>query len=355
MHSKPKTPPQLIQSEHELAEVLPELASTTHLAVDTESNSLYAYQEQVCLIQFSTRDQDLLIDPLSIPDLSSLDSVFSNPKVEKILHGAEYDVICLARDFDFILENLFDTRTACRTLGYKRSGLGDLVEEIVGVKINKRFQRANWGRRPLPRNMLDYARLDTHYLIPLRERLTEQLLAAGRWQEFHELSQRKTTPLHQENGFDPDGFWHISNARKLKPQQRAVLRELYLLRDQLARRLDRPTFKVVPDHALIEMAKTAPRSKESLQDIKGVSSRWIRDYGDDLIQAVRAGKKAKPPSKPSYQGMGDAAHERFEALRNWRKLTARKHKVESDLILPRDLMESLANQAPQQKEDLQRL
>jgi ribonuclease D len=203
--------------------------------------------------------------------------------------------------------------------------------------------------------MLDYARLDTHYLIPLRERLTEQLLAAGRWQEFHELSQRKTTPLHQENGFDPDGFWHISNARKLKPQQRAVLRELYLLRDQLARRLDRPTFKVVPDHALIEMAKTAPRSKESLQDIKGVSSRWIRDYGDDLIQAVRAGKKAKPPSKPSYQGMGDAAHERFEALRNWRKLTARKHKVESDLILPRDLMESLANQAPQQKEDLQRL
>jgi ribonuclease D len=355
MHSKPTTPPRLIQSERELAAVLPELASTPHLAVDTESNSLYAYQEQVCLIQFSTRDEDLLIDPLSIPDLSSLNPVFSDPKVEKILHGAEYDVICLARDFDFLIENLFDTRTACRTLGYKRSGLGDLVEEILGVKISKRFQRANWGRRPLPRNMLDYARLDTHYLIPLRERLTEQLLEAGRWQEFHELSQRKTTPLHQENGFDPDGFWQISNARKLKPKQRAVLRELYLLRDHLAREMDRPTFKIVPDHALIAIAKTTPSSRASLHEIKGVSSRWVREYGDDLLHAIRAGKKAKPPEKPSYQGMSDAAHDRYEALRNWRKLTARKHKVESDLILPRDLMETLANKAPRQKEDLHRM
>jgi ribonuclease D len=355
MHSKPSTPPRLIQSEQELADVLPELASTPHLAVDTESNSLYAYQEQVCLIQFSTPDQDLLIDPLSIPDLSSLASVFSDVSVEKILHGAEYDVICLARDFNFLLQNLFDTRTACRTLGYKRSGLGDLIEDIIGVTINKRFQRANWGQRPLPRKMLDYARLDTHYLIPLRERLTEQLLEADRWQEFYELSQRKTTPLSQENGFDPDGFWRISNARRLKPQQRAVLRELYLLRDHIAREIDRPTFKVVPDHALIAMAKAAPGSKESLHDIKGVSSRWIRQYGDDLLQAVRAGKKAKPPEKPSYQGMSDASHERFDTLRNWRKTTARKHKVESDLILPRDLMETLANEAPTDKEELRRL
>lgn len=355
MHSKPKTPLRLIQSEGELDEVLPVLASTPHLAVDTESNSLYAYQEQVCLIQFSTHDQDLLIDPLSIPDLSALDPIFSDPKVEKVLHGAEYDVICLARDFDFILDNLFDTRTACRTLGYKRSGLSDLVEEILGVKISKRFQRANWGRRPLPREMLDYARLDTHYLIPLRQHLTDKLLAAGRWQEFNELSQRKSTPLHQENGFDPDGFWSISKARKLKPQQRAILRELYLLRDHLARELDRPTFKVMPDHALLAMARTAPRDLNSLHDIKGVSARWVREYGDDMLQAIRQGNQAKPPAKPAYQGMSDAAHDRFEALREWRKLTARQHKVESDLILPRDLLETLANKAPRSRKELQRL
>ncbi|MGD8632121.1 MAG: HRDC domain-containing protein [Anaerolineales bacterium] len=352
MPSKPNTPPRLIQSVAELDDVLPQLAAAPHLAVDTESNSLYAYQEQVCLIQFSTHDQDLLVDPLSIPDLSVLDPIFRNPKVEKILHGAEYDVICLARDFNFSIENLFDTRTACRTLGYKRSGLGDLVEEILGIKISKRFQRANWGQRPLPRKMLDYARLDTHYLIPLRERLTNELLEAGRWQEFHELSQRKTIPLYQENGFDPEGFWRISNARKLKPQQRAVLRELYLLRDQLARDLDRPTFKVVPDHALVSMAKLAPRDKESLHDIKGISNRWIREYGDELVQAIRTGKKARPPKKPSYKGMSETTHNRFEALRDWRKTAAKQHKVESDLILPRDLMETLAEKAPTTKKDL---
>jgi ribonuclease D len=354
MHSKPTTT-LLIQSEAELSEIIPELASSSHLAVDTESNSLYAYQEQVCLIQFSNHDGDLLVDPLSIPDLSSLERVFSDPKVEKILHGAEYDVICLARDFGFIIDNLFDTRTACRTLGYKRSGLGDLVEEVLGVKISKRFQRANWGRRPLPREMLDYARLDTHYLIPLREKLTEELLEADRWQEFHELSQRKTTPLHQENGFDPDGFWHITNARKLGPQQRAVLRELYLLRDHLARELDRPTFKVVPDHALIALAQTAPHDIAALHDIKGISARWIREYGDDLLQAVREGKKSKPPKKPEWAGMSETTHERYETLREWRKVTAKEHKVESDLILPRDLMETLANKAPRNKKELRRL
>ena len=355
MNSKPESPPRLIQSEAELDEILPLLSSASNLAVDTESNSLYAYQERVCLIQFSTDDQDLLVDPLSIPDLSALDPVFSDPRVEKILHGAEYDVICLARDFDFLLENLFDTRTACRTLGYKRSGLSDLVEQVLGAEISKRFQRANWGRRPLPPEMLDYARLDTHFLIPVRERLRDELLEAGRWQEFHELSQRKTTPLHQENGFDPDGFWRISNARRLKPQQRAILRELYLLRDHLARELDRPTFKVVPDHALIAMARAAPRDRDALHDIKGISSRWIREYGDDLLQAVREGQQAKPPSKPSYEGMSEAAHNRFEALREWRKGAAKQHKVESDLILPRDLMETLANEAPRSKRALQRL
>jgi ribonuclease D len=185
--------------------------------------------------------------------------------------------------------------------------------------------------------------------------LTAELRRAGRWQEFHELSQRKTAPLNQENGFDPDGFWRISNARKLKPMQRAVLRELYLLRDNLARKMDRPAFKVLPDHALLAMAKAAPRDKQTLQDIKGISSRWVEQYGDEMLEAVKAGKKARPPEKPSYEGMSEQAHNRFEALRTWRKNTAMQHKVESDLILPRDLMETLAIKAPRKKRDLHKL
>lgn len=355
MPSEPTSPPRLIQSQEELASILPQLAGASNLAVDTESNSLYAYQERVCLIQFSTNDDDLLVDPLSIPDLNVLDPVFSDPKVEKVLHGAEYDVICLERDFKFRIVNLFDTRTACRTLGYSRSGLGDLIEQVLEVKINKRYQRANWGRRPLPREMLDYARLDTHYLIPLRDYLTDQLRSAGRWEEFHELSQRKTNPLYEENGFDPDGFWRISNARRLKPQQRAVLRELYILRDELARKLDRPTFKVFPDRALLAMARAAPQDLHALQRIKGISARWVREYGQDLLRAIASGRRAPHPEKPSYKGMSDEAHNRFETLREWRKDTAREHKVESDLILPRDLMETLAREAPRSKRNLQKL
>ena len=151
------------------------------IAVDTESNSLYAYQEQVCLIQFSTLEGDYLVDPLALEDLSALGEVFANPKVEKVFHAAEYDLICLQRDFDFRFENLFDTMIAARVLGREAVGLAAMLGEHFGIEVDKRHQRANWGRRPLAAEMLAYAQQDTHYLIELSARMRAELEASGRW------------------------------------------------------------------------------------------------------------------------------------------------------------------------------
>jgi len=141
------------------------LLGETCIAVDTESNSLYAYREQVCLIQFSTRQRDMLVDPLALDDLSALREVFSSEGIEKVFHAAEYDLICLRRDFGFEFSNIFDTMVAGRILGRDEVGLGAMLLREFNVQVDKRHQRANWGQRPLPEHLLNYAQYDTHYLI----------------------------------------------------------------------------------------------------------------------------------------------------------------------------------------------
>ena len=338
--------PLLIENRESLKEMTDRLAREPLLAVDTESNSLYAYQEQVCLIQFSIPGFDYLVDPLAVRDLSSLSPLFSNPKIEKVLHGAEYDVMCLARDFNFRIVNLFETRVASRTLGWKRTGLSDLLQQVFSVNVDKRFQRANWGKRPLSSEMLDYARLDTHFLPKLRDHLYQLLHNNGCLEEAQELCELMTEPPLRENGFIPDGFWRITHSRELSPRKAAILRELYIMRDRYARRQNRPPFKILGDKSLLEIARKIPSTSAELNAVPGLTNNKVRHYGVEILAAVDRGLKAPLPHKPRNRGQDEATRTRYEDLREWRKNTARKRNLESDLILPRDVLIEIATQAP---------
>jgi ribonuclease D len=338
--------PLLIENTESLEKMTERLEREPLLAVDTESNSLFAYQEQVCLIQFSIPGIDYLVDPLAIEDLSILAPIFANGKIQKVLHGAEYDVMCLARDFDFRISNLFDTRVASRTLGWKRNGLRDLLDQVFGVNVNKRFQRANWGKRPLSSEMLDYARLDTHYLLDLRNHLYQLLLEDGRAQEAEELCERMAEPPSRENGFNPDGFWRITHSRDLSRRKSAILRELFLMRDRHARRQNRPPFKIVSDQSLMAITKRGPRRKDELNNLHGLTASVIRRYGADFLDAVERGMKAPLPQKPRNRSQDEVTLARYEALREWRKTEARRRLLESDLIMPRDMLFDIASSAP---------
>ena len=331
------------------------LAREPLLAVDTESNSLYAYQEQVCLIQFSIPGFDYLVDPLAVNDLSSLSPLFSNPKIEKVLHGAEYDVMCLARDFNFQIVNLFETRVASRTLGWKRTGLRDLLEQVFSVNVDKRFQRANWGKRPLSSEMLDYARLDTHFLPKLRDHLHQLLRNSGNLEEAQELCELMTDPPRRENGFSPDGFWRIAHSRELSPRKTAILRELYIMRNSYARRQNRPPFKILGDKSLMEIARKGPRTSAELNSVPGLTNNKVRHYGVEILSAVDRGLKAPIPQKPRNRGQDEATRTRYEDLREWRKNAARKRNLESDLILPRDILIDIAAQAPRDLATLRKI
>jgi ribonuclease D len=194
--------------------------------------------------------------------------------------------------------------------------------------------------------------LDTYYLLPLRDRLSEALRKAGRWEEALEACERLTKVDAHENGFDPEGYWRISNAHKLRPRRIAILRELYLYRDSQARHLDRPPFKVLGDKTLFAIAEASPKDLRTLEDLPGMTSGQIRRHGEGILAAVKRGRQAPIPSRPRHKPMDEAVRARYEALRTWRKEVARERKVESDIILPREVLFNIAQSAPRNAETL---
>ena len=339
------TLPALIETPPRFAELLKDLAGQTCVAVDTESNSLHAYRERVCLIQFSTPDTDYVLDPLALDDLSPLGAIFSDPSIEKIFHASEYDIICLRRDYGFSFANLFDTMQAGRILGRRQAGLDRLLEEKFGVKMNKRFQKADWAVRPLSRDLLLYARLDTHYLIPLRDMLRAELEANDLWQ----LAQEDFEIACHPNGSKPKpevpAWTRFSTRRELTPRDLTVLDALLAWRDGVAAELDRPPFKVLDDDRLVDIATARPSTPAELEAI-GLNVRQVHSWSSAILAAVAQGVKSPLLKRWQPQRPDDLYLKRLDKLKDWRKKAAAKMDVESDVILPRPFMLALAERGP---------
>jgi len=335
-----------VDQPQQLRAVLDELAAQPILAVDTESNSLYAYQEQVCLIQFSTPQKDILIDALVLTDLSPLAPIFSSESILKVFHAAEYDLICLFRDYGFRFNYLFDTMIAARTLGFQHVGLGALLEKYFQIRMNKKYQRANWGKRPIKPDMLEYARLDSHYLIPLQEHLRRELEASGLWELALEDFRRQTHGIQDTTESGKEDFWKLRGARDLSPEKAAILKSLYQFRESKAKKQDRPPFKVISHQALVDIANACPKNREDLAALPSINERLVNRYGRELVQAVWDGKHAPPESPPSNHHLDYAVFNRIDTLREWRKNTGRKMGVPSDVVLPRDVLTRIAQANP---------
>jgi len=336
-----------VDNFYQLKRIAANFSGIPYLAVDTESNSLFAYQEQVCLVQFSVESNDYLVDPLAISDLSPLEPVFADPHTEKIFHAAEYDIICLKRDFGFRFENIFDTMVAARILGRPAVGLGSVLEAEFGITLDKRYQRANWGQRPLPPAQKAYARYDSHYLIPLRQRLHAELVETGRWELAQEDFQRLCQTAIPNPTHPADACWRLAGNTEITPRQAAVLQALCDYREIRARQSNQPQFKVLSNSALVELALASPQNTAELMGIRSISPRLLERHADGLLQAIRAGQLNAPPPRPRRNRHRDEElANRLDALRNWRKETGLHWKVESDVILPRDVMQAIAEANP---------
>lgn len=332
-----------------------DLATQLRVAVDTESNSLHAFREQVCLLQFSSIHEDYLVDPLALRDLSLLGPIFANPKIEKVFHAAEYDLICLRRDFGFTFANLFDTMQAARVLGYPAVGLDRLLGDKFGIKMDKRHQKANWAARPLSEDQIHYARLDTHYLFNLRDALEQELRERERLDFALEDFYRACLPDEQKQRSNGGASWERFAGRKdLTLRELTVISFLCKWRDKEAEKLNRPPYKVVMDDVFVALVKNPPEQKVDLSGA-GLSEKQIKLWGDQVLSAIRHGAAAPLVERKQAERKEDAVLRRLEKLKAWRKSVGLEMKVESDIILPKPYLGLLSENPPRSLEDLQDL
>lgn len=332
--------PVLIDTPDKLKDLVAILEKEPRLAVDTEANSLHAFHERVCLIQFSTPNCDYLVDPLAIDDLTHLGPLFSNPQIETIFHAAEYDVIGLQRDFAFTFANIFDTMVAARTLGYKQFGLASLLAEKFELEIDKHNQKADWGLRPLSPSMISYAGMDTHYLLELRQMLYNELVEKNLWELAQEDFKRGCF-VTTNNGTQKAAWERIDGRQELDQRQLTILNELCHSRTHIASKMDRPVFKVLDDKVLIKLA-TAEINSYADFEAAGLSEKQLNRFGKLMYEAILRGRSATLVSPTASDRMPESQLKRLNKLKLWRKEKAKLLEVESDVVLPKVYLHSIS-------------
>jgi ribonuclease D len=327
------------------------LLPASRMAIDIEADSLYHYFDKVCLIQISTDKETFILDPLAVKDLSPLAPLMSDPKVEKVFHAAGYDVFCLKRDYGFSFANLFDTHLAALFTGYEHLGLGALMEDLLGIAHSKRRQRDDWSRRPLYPEQLEYAAMDTHHLLRLRDLLERQLVEKNRRSWAVEEFAAAALGVQKQREFDPEGFRKIKGSRELSHQELAVLRALYLLRERYARELDVPPFKVLNNPILLDLVRRPPRTPRDLFRRPGISFRVARKFGSEIHRTIEKASAEDPAdlviaTRKDWKPPSKEARKRLEDLRLWRQNKAVELQLHVGVIFPGGLLETLAAYPP---------
>ena len=337
------------------------IASVKEIALDTEGASFHRYVDRIYLLQLSTRDRSMILDPLTVDAsvLAPLGALLESPAVETVLHDADYDLRLLHQDYGWHVRNIFDTRVAAQLLGLKAFGLAALLERYFGLKLDKKHQRADWSMRPLSADMLDYAAQDTMKLLELRDRLRDELATKGRleWAR-EEFSRLEGTRWSDEN---PDeAFFKVKGARDLSRRELAVLRELVPWREGVARSMDRATFRVIGNEQLLEIARLHPRSRDDLSRIKGVSRGLLEHRARDITAAVERGLAVAEADLPKFPRSARWDRDpqfdtRVGALKSVRDEAAQRLDMDPGVLASRERLEAVARAKPKSVDDLKAL
>ncbi|HEX7705575.1 MAG TPA: ribonuclease D [Thermoanaerobaculia bacterium] len=327
---------------------LESLSRAPQIAVDTEADSLHSYFDKVCLIQISVPDETLIVDPLAGIELTRFGELLANSDVQKVLHGGDYDLRILHRDFGFTVRNLVDTSICAQLLGYDGLGLAALLDRHFGVKLNKTHQRADWSMRPLSPEMLAYAALDTHHLIDLAAKLRDELTALGRWEWALEEFERLEAVRFRESDVDAEAWRKLKSIGSLDRRSLAVVRELHGWRDQLARKADKPPFKIIGNDSILALARDKPLNVRDLPSVAGLPRYHADRYGRELVQLVKramelADDELPLRSEPKAWIRDKALEARTEKLKKIRDRFARELAIDPSVLAPRHVLTAVAS------------
>ncbi len=337
---------EIITTIERLAEVAEILSHQTEIAVDLEMDSLHHYREKVCLVQISTRHESWLIDPLALNSLSPLSAPLTNPEIVIVMHGSDYDIRSLHRDFGIEVSNLFDTMIAARFLGIAEFGLAALLKGRFGIELDKKYQKADWSKRPLSREMCAYAAADTSDLLPLYDQFRTELADVGRLGWLEEEGRL----VCQARVSEKDGplFLYCKGAGKLRGHSLAILEELLQMRDRQSELLDRPPFKVLSVETLLEVAENRPRSLYELSLYKGMTSGQLQRHGAGILSAVESGVATPEDRLPRFPRGGkkeiqERVKERLKNLKLWRERYCVELRLDPGVLAPNWLLEAIAD------------
>ncbi len=346
----------LVASRDALAQAAEELGRARRIAVDLEADSMFHFQEKVCLLQMASPRATYVVDPLQLDDLTPLKPLMDDAKICKVFHGADYDIRSLYRDFGISIQNLFDTELASRFLGIRESGLEAVLKSRFDIRLDKKYQRKDWSRRPLPTEMMDYAAGDVAHLLPLAREIQQELKAKRRLGWVHEECAILSGVRPPEDNAAPL-YLSFKGAGRLKPRQLAVLEAVLQLRRRLARERDRPLFKVFSNKSMLALAMAQPTTLKQVEQTQSLSKRQLGMHGPALIKAV--GKAVALPANnlPVYPRkraprLPGGVPERVTALKAWRDRKAAELDLDPGLLLNKTLIQAIAVSKPQRRKDL---
>jgi ribonuclease D len=346
--STPRTPTYtFIDQTGQLEPLLAALDRASEVSLDTEADNMYHYRTRVCLFQLMVGREIFLVDVLA-PGIN-LDAFWTRMRrLHLVMHGSDFDLRLLYALCGFRAHSLFDTMLAAQLLNRQRIGLAALLEEHFGVELDKNGQKANWSRRPLPPKLLDYAALDVFHLPELRDLLTRELVRLGRFDWFEQ--QCRAQIAAGTEGFSPpdENDWRIGQSERLRGAGLSVLHALWHWREEQARRIDTPPFKVCGTELLMRVAFAAEEGRpvEEILGAVNLGKRHMRLF-PSLEAALNAGLKRDPKTLPRRQHVrlaplsgGELA--RQDALKAFRDRQAARLELEPTLIANRAQLAQIA-------------
>ncbi len=354
-----RLPTRWIDDTEGLEELGRSLDRCPRLALDTESNSGFSYSEKLCLLQVNDGSAVWLVDLLALPggqrSLERLRTALESPDRIKYLHGGEFDVGCLKRDFDISLCGIWDTQQASSFLGWEKTSYGALVEKLCGVKLPKAHTLHDWSQRPIEGAELEYAIHDVLYLPEVADHLRRQVDRADLDEEV-QIACRAVEQATWNGGFKPEGLWSIRGARKLEVRQQGMLMALYLWREALARDLDLPPGRALNNEVLLALARSAPSDIEELERV-GLPRRIDRERYPELLGCVAEARRDPPelPPPPVSEPLDRSVRKRGDRLKSWRRQEAERRGVPLQVVLPLAAMRHLTRHGADALEEVPQL
>ncbi len=332
----------LVESPSDLERAVDRMRSESVVGVDTESNSMHCYKERVCFVQLRSGDVTYVVDTIRFRDLSALAPLFADPNVLKVLHGADYDVVCLRRDFDLKFTNLFDTMLAAQFLNMEGLGLAALCERFFGVKLDKSLTRHNWALRPVEVRHLEYLCGDVAHLAELHGILRNALDEADLYPEVECEFRRVSNLSWSARAFDPEKYLKIKGAMDLDPKSRTALREIFIARETVAEELDFPPFMVMNPDVMMGLAIDRPTTRDALLRRARLPRRahdsHVKRFVDAIARVEFGEIPVIVPTRPPRTRKDPREVKCEEDLRKWRTKLAEVEKRPPLAILPNHVM-----------------